>query len=254
MTLLAALINVAMVGTNVDAIGDGLRVHGWREPQLIELQKQLSEVNLMNPLRAAIETEAAATTRILETIPFTQVNHAFGTHSALLIAPRGWVLQNIANNLQFYSPEAFDLERGNIKPSVLKDSEKSLVEEFSRHKSPFRIFAKIMIPNFNKASRAAARGQTAANEALVACALERYHIAVGAYPDSLDALVPKFLSKVPHDIIGGEPLKYRRTDAGYVLYSIGWNEKDDGGVTPTAINNGMPDLDDGDWVWQYAAK
>ena len=50
--------------------------------------------------------------------------------------------------------------------------------------------------------------------------------------------------KLPHDIIGGQPLKYHRTaDARFVLYSVGWNEKDDGGVPGKAGA-------EGDWVWE----
>jgi hypothetical protein len=45
----------------------------------------------------------------------------------------------------------------------------------------------------------------------------------------LDALVPQFIEKLPHDIIGGQPLHYRlMDDEKFLPYSVGWNEKDDG--------------------------
>jgi hypothetical protein len=81
------------------------------------------------------------------------------------------------------------------------------------------------------------------NEAIIACALERHRLAQGQYPGELAALVPQFMAKVPHDIITGQPLHYRRTDDGrFVLYSVGGDEKDD---------NGRANLD---WVWTYPAK
>jgi hypothetical protein len=49
-------------------------------------------------------------------------------------------------------------------------------------------------------------------------------------------------------------LKYQRADDSFVLYSIGWNEKDDGGMTPPAGSTGRPDANAGDWVWQFAVK
>ena len=76
----------------------------------------------------------------------------------------------------------------------------------------------------------------------MAIALERYRLAHGEYPDSLDALAPQFIAKVPHDVIGGQPLHYRRTSDGqFVLYSVGWNETDDGGVVvqPEKSDAGM---------------
>ena len=87
--------------------------------------------------------------------------------------------------------------------------------------------------------------------ARVACALERYRLANGQFPETLEALAPKFIEKLPHDIINGQPLKYRRTDDGqFVLYSVGWNETDDGGKV--GIDEaGNPDMDKGDWVWRY---
>jgi len=65
----------------------------------------------------------------------------------------------------------------------------------------------------------------------------------------LAKLVPEFIARVPHDIISGEPLKYVRTgDGRYLLYSIGWNEKDEQGASRrrrTLLEN------EGDWVWGY---
>ncbi len=46
--------------------------------------------------------------------------------------------------------------------------------------------------------------------ARMAIALERYRLAHGEFPESLDALAPQFMEKIPHDIINGQPLHYRR--------------------------------------------
>ena len=67
----------------------------------------------------------------------------------------------------------------------------------------------------------------------------------------MEMLVPKFISQLPNDVISGGPYKYHRTaDGQFVLYSVGWNETDDGGVPGQTL------FDDkqGDWVWQYPAK
>ena len=89
------------------------------------------------------------------------------------------------------------------------------------------------------------------DRARTACALERFRIAHGKYPETLDALTPQFIEKLPHDVINGQPYKYRRTDDGqFILYSVGWNEKDDGGVP----GRNLFDLTQGDWVWDYPAK
>jgi hypothetical protein len=87
--------------------------------------------------------------------------------------------------------------------------------------------------------------------ARVACALERYHLTHGVYPENLDVLAPQFIAAVPPDVINGRPLHYHRTpDGSFLLYSVGWNEKDDGGV-PGVRPSGAYDYRTGDWVWQY---
>ena len=94
--------------------------------------------------------------------------------------------------------------------------------------------------------------QMLANEAQIACALERCRLSYGGYPPTLETLVPQFIEKLPYDIIGGQPspssgsasqpLIYRRPgDGKFLLYSVGWNEKDDDG---TASDK----MDQGDWV------
>lgn len=256
MTLVAAMINVAVVGVYTDVIGDGLQMHAWQEPQLVELQKQLSEINVMIPVAVAFETEPAASTRALETLPSQKLLSAFERHGDWLrLAPHGWIFQNIANDVPFYyaRKDAFDVLQKRVKPEILKENSRRL-EKFVAHKSPFRIFAAVLIPNINKAAQTTARNQNSVNEALIACALERYRIANGSYPDSLDATVPKFMVKLPNDIVTSEAMKYQRAGDSFVLYSIGWNEKDDGGITPATMINGQPDPDTGDWVWQFSPK
>ncbi len=102
-----------------------------------------------------------------------------------------------------------------------------------------------------------ARIQTAINLATIACALERYALSQGHYPDKLEALIPQHIKKLPHDAINGKPLIYRRTgDGRFILYSTGPNEVDDGGIDrDTAEARGRKSdangIRPGDWVWRY---
>ena len=108
-------------------------------------------------------------------------------------------------------------------------------------------------PIFADAPRTA-KGQNAADMAMLACALERFHLAQQNYPATLDALVPQYLEKIPPDVVNGQPLHYERKGRGaFKLYSVGWNGKDDGG----SINlkySGRRESDTDDWVWEYPVK
>jgi hypothetical protein len=64
---------------------------------------------------------------------------------------------------------------------------------------------------------------------ITAIAVERFRLAHGRLPENLNELVPQFLSAVPIDPFDGQPLRYHRLAKGYVIYSIGSDDHDDGG-------------------------
>ena len=97
-----------------------------------------------------------------------------------------------------------------------------------------------------------ASAQTAFSLADTACALERFRRAEGAYPARLDALVPRYLARTPHDVFGGGPLRYSLTESGhYLLYSVGSDGTDDHGAPPApgAGRYLWTDAARGDWAW-----
>ena len=59
--------------------------------------------------------------------------------------------------------------------------------------------------------------------------LERYRLAKGRLPDTLQELVPDFLESVTLDPFDGQQLRYRRRNSGYVVYSIGQDLTDNKG-------------------------
>jgi hypothetical protein len=62
-------------------------------------------------------------------------------------------------------------------------------------------------------------------------ALACYKAQHGHWPEGLDELVPSLLKEVPQDAFTGQPLVYRTNGEGYLLYSVGINQRDDGGVS-----------------------
>lgn len=64
-----------------------------------------------------------------------------------------------------------------------------------------------------------------------ALAVERYRLAHGGRPPgALADLVPSFLPAIPVDPYSGTPIKYSVTAGRYVVYSVGPDEKDNGGA------------------------
>jgi hypothetical protein len=270
MTLVAAMMNVAIVGLYVNTIADGFRLHAWEGPQLTALQDQLQEVNLLGPVRSAIQGEAAGVCRILETGGTAQMQRLwFGGSSMNLwqrlqdprywfvsCAPRGWVYQNMVTMVS--TEQNFLTSLDNSHQLVFPERLESATREFEKNCgrfSPRYYLAAIAIPNYVKACWTMARNQTLVNEALLACALERYRLANGQYAANLDALLPGFATNLPHDVIGGQPLHYVLKEKDrYLLYSVGWDGKDDLGRPASKefifrAPNGAMQTGTGDWVW-----
>ena len=74
----------------------------------------------------------------------------------------------------------------------------------------------------------------------LAVALRLYRLKHGAYPDKLASLVPEVLGKLPTDPFSGKDYLYRRDGKGFVVYSIGDDGIDDGGMEPRV--NCTPDI------------
>jgi hypothetical protein len=273
MTLVAAMINVAVTGLYVDTIAVDMRLHAWQEPQLAALQNQFAGINLPPFVVEAFREQTASDSRFYGEAAIMDsetVERMFGFSKSwkwanlknpyfwlLYVAPRGWFYQNMVNvaMLEQKLLDVFDPAHDTISPVKVAEASREAVAFFESARTfrPYKLLAATAIPNFIRAYSTTAHNQTMVNEAQIAFALERYHLAHGEYPATLDALVPQFIGTIPHDIIGGQLLHYRRTDDGkFLLYSVGWNETDDGGQEiSTQTKGGSMDYTKGDWVWQY---
>ncbi|MGH7975605.1 MAG: hypothetical protein ACREC8_02965, partial [Limisphaerales bacterium] len=177
-------------------------------------------------------------TNIVHNYYFMPAAYFYQNELAIAQMQQQWILPLVDTNSRTISPEKFQQANDVVSAEIKND-----------HFAPYKVQALMLFPAAGATVRKIAAIQSSIDLARVACALERYHLAHGNYPETLDALAPQFIAKLPHDIIGGKPLHYRReTNGQFILYSIGWDGKDDGGVESNRSR------DEGDWVWQYPQK
>ena len=138
--------------------------------------------------------------------------------------------------------------------NVLLELEAGLAERnvtLKRQSGPENVFAKLFLPALDHATEKAVRAQVDARCAIAACALERYRLRKGGYPESLADLVPEFLPEIVRDPMDGKPMRYARMPGGrFRLWSVGKNGLDDDGrLRPAgAMRQPGPTLD---WPWPY---
>jgi hypothetical protein len=87
----------------------------------------------------------------------------------------------------------------------------------------------LLVPAVRKVQSSQDRAEQVERNLHVAFALAAYRRDEGRYPARLADLAPKYLAAVPDDLFAGRPLAYRPSGAGYLLYSVGVNGKDEGG-------------------------
>ncbi|MCA9240255.1 MAG: hypothetical protein KDA37_08650 [Planctomycetales bacterium] len=87
----------------------------------------------------------------------------------------------------------------------------------------------LLLPAINAANAAQDRRNIYRQLMPVAAALAVYRAGHGEYPDTLQPLMPVLLAEPPTDLFHAASLIYRRTGNGYLLYSLGDNQRDDQG-------------------------
>jgi len=100
------------------------------------------------------------------------------------------------------------------------------------------LVAEMVMPSWRKAMRTATETKARLIALKAALAVERYRLAhSNALPDTLDVLVPQYLPSPPRDPMDEQPLRFKKLSRGYVLYSIGADGIDNGGVERGGLTN-----------------
>ena len=260
--LISQLVRIAMFQITEQAVWEGLGNHGWTDAQLSELDGQLASFDFISDYQAAMRGENACQIASIDALRhrpglLDSIGESGDKDSIRLgdlrgyLIPSGWFYQNELRSSRFILEQFLPIAQVNRQaffPGLASEANRSL--NAMRH-TPYTVICRMLLPGLTRSAHKFAFAQASLNLARCACALERYRLATGKYPTTLDALAPKFISKVPPDPIGGQPLHYRcQDDEHFVLYSVGWNGEDDGGRVRVG-KGGSLDLDNGDWVWRY---
>lgn len=109
----------------------------------------------------------------------------------------------------------------------------------SRGKTFGNVLSTLLMPAVMQAFTAQDTSVARRDLTQVMLALAEYQRREGQFPATLTALSPKYLATVPDDLFAGKPFRYASDGGSYRLYSLGRNERDDGGVMGP---NGADDL------------
>ncbi len=131
-----------------------------------------------------------------------------------------------------------DIMRDTIKASQMSFPEALRVVAGSETKlnglpDSYRL-SRTMLPAMSNTFNRQARGIAQLRVARTALSIERYRLAKGNPPKTLDDLLPSYCKSVPVDPFDGQPLRYKKLAKGYIVYSIGDDMKDNRGTEKDA--------------------
>jgi type II secretory pathway pseudopilin PulG len=157
---------------------------------------------------------------------------------------------SISNNRAAYLEYMTEIVEIAKLPEIEQQSRLTQLEATERGQPPLAL---LLIP---AASSIVAQGiqktRVRLRSAAAALAAERFRREHGHWPDTLEAMVPSFLARVPVDSYDDHALRLRRLPDGLVIYSVGPDGKDNGGdVIPDS--NGLS-KDIGFRLWDVAHR
>jgi hypothetical protein len=262
---IAYLVGHAMVSNAIDTVRFGLERRAWPAAALETIQRSLSEVSLPPKLATGLRGERVFFLDSLSTMSAQELYESLNGSGATdpkrspsllgstiwYLRPTGWILEDRVAYSNALQPVIEWLEctppfRPEKIPSPEETIQKLEDEPLSSLRTPL---ARSSLAAILRATRVSIYNQARIEESLIACSIERYRLAYGSLPVSLESLVSAFASKLPGDPIYGSPFHYRVTGLdSYLLYSVGWNGIDDGGSEKRPT---IRSLEKGeDWVWK----
>ena len=258
--LISGLSGIVLLSYCSNIISLGESKHYWSDNELKTLMTLLGSFNQLKNGLECLRGEAVEDLEIAHFLKANRSSKAFETYTNPIFGsqrevyfikywPNGWFDMNSSQlvNYELESIQSIDPTRHLVSPIVMNTVLDTLEKRENSWGAqlPWNTLALETASGVTKQTRTFAKSQVLLDEAQISCVIERYYLKYHCYPKKLDELVPAFTQSLPHDVLGGAPYKYiLRSDGTYLLYSIGWNEKDDGGIPSPSDHP-----EKGDWVW-----
>lgn len=267
--LISHLVRLTLLSDILQIVWRGMAQHRWNADQLKTLQIMLSRLDLLTDYQKVMRGERALMNDHFDRLrrkganlyasaflaPGIEDSRPRPLKWAGRLLPQGAVLYHnqVCQNrwIQELVLPMVNASAGRVYPRAY-----AAAEEIQRQTTttPYNFLAKLALPVYPSVIVRIAATDVFIRQAMVACALERFRISHREFPEALNKLVPDYLSQSVQDIFVDQRLRYHREGRErYVLYSVGWNEEDDGGAIETKPGHAdRRDDQSGDWVWPCA--
>jgi hypothetical protein len=226
-TLISQLTRCGIITIGVSTLDEALPNADFSDQDLVRLKTDLEDIETREGLQLALRGE-----RVLgiETFRNPRILSKEMTRDT---AAKIWRTRQ--DDLAFYLEcmEGYQVAAEKPWPQAMQEAvaiEQAIADEAYSITGRFRfIFTNLLASVLSMPFIGGARTDAQCRLAETALAIELYRRNNGRTPESLQQLVPEYLSHVPIDPFDGSPLRYKRFKNGYVVYSVSRDGRDDGG-------------------------
>ncbi|MCX8157865.1 MAG: hypothetical protein N3J91_15735 [Verrucomicrobiae bacterium] len=250
--LICLLVHIANDRMLQEAVREGLALHLWNDQQLTWWVDYYAKRPYLETYQTSMRGERNFAVLTIEQLCRGQIREVLGEEtsptgtSILRAMPRGFFYHNLYNLVKIhheYTIPAADPKSRQVDKDLVLNFDHAIKQTGY---FPYNIFSRLLLPAVGKSVLHTARWQTQGDALLIACAAERYRLARGHWPATLGELVPAYLPFEPRNVLDGSPFIYKIVAPDSLLiYTPGWDEKDDGGQFDSR-------LDVGDWGIQIS--
>lgn len=244
----ATLRSQAMLARSLQPLWEGLSQRAWSASEIASIQEELQKLDFLADYTNAVRRTVLAHIDIWRKIPDNPTGRlSLPVTDAGYMQASGWELQPRAwwfeNCLQLHAAgehavAQIDSETGRIysKPNW------SLLNGLPLDSVSRELLQQGWWSGANPGSISFI--QTSLNQAILACALERFRLNHAIYPQTLDELVPCLLASIPRDPISGRHMIYQQfSGTNFCLRGVG----------PNALDDRRSKTSD-DWLWAYSTN
>ncbi len=230
--LISYLVRIACLALTLNSIERSLSLTAFTDGQLKELSAALTQTGTTLDFTQALVTERCAMIEM-----WRDPSRLGSTGPALRARMLPGMRQTWLADILDYMEAQIDASQ---LPPVERLRKSRRINDEIQQLSFLHLMTKITMPALTRVAELDLRARAHLELAKTALALERYRLAGGKVPQRLEELVPQYLQAVPSDPFDGNPIRYRRADPGYCLYTISEDGQDNGGKEKTDVPCGAP--------------
>ncbi len=238
---LSQLTRVSVESISCRSIERVLNLSPLPDAELADLSMQIQELEATDDIRSGLIGERAMVADLIQLsqndpIEFSklsgsddmpQLSKGMREHLNL-----GWQAAGIFERDLAFFLEALETNIAliDLHPPRSLAAREQIIAAGKQAKDNYCLISGLILPGLAATATRDAESRARLRAARTALAIERWRrVHHETIPESLSALVPRFLDRVPEDPFDGTPLRFKKLNPRYVVYSIGPNREDDGG-------------------------